>query len=234
MPGLVRDMNDIQSQEQSRESSIWKAYHKRRYAVLFYALLLTLVLTPVAALLGFGQTIIRLVCGLALVAAVMTNQTKRNRYALLAGVLLVVVVRMASERDDVPVSPGSSLVLFGVIGLAAAATGLRVVVQSKKVDNEIIYAALSTYLLAGIFFGQVHSSIESYWPGSYSGPTEFTEASAIYFSFVTLATLGYGDFLPTTDLARGVTVFEVIGGQLYLAVMVARLIGLFPASKSGS
>lgn len=232
MPGLVRDMNDIQSQEQSRESSIWKAYHKRRYAVLFYALLLTLVLTPVAALLGFGQTIIRLVCGLALVAAVMTNQTKRNRYALLAGVLLVVVVRMASERDDVPVSPGSSLVLFGVIGLAAAATGLRVVVQSKKVDNEIIYAALSTYLLAGIFFGQVHSSIESYWPGSYSGPTEFTEASAIYFSFVTLATLGYGDFLPTTDLARGVTVFEVIGGQLYLAVMVARLIGLFPASKS--
>ena len=227
-------MNDIQSRERSRDNSVWKEYHKRRYAVLFYALLLTLVLTPLAALLGFGQMIIRLVCGLALVAAVMTNETKRNRYALLAGVLLVVVVRIASERDDVPVSPGSSLVLFGVIGLAAAATGLRVVVQSKKVDNEIIYAALSTYLLAGIFFGQVHLSIESYWPGSYSGPTEFTEASAIYFSFVTLATLGYGDFLPTTDLARGVTVFEVIGGQLYLAVMVARLIGLFPASKSGS
>lgn len=227
-------MNDIQSRERSRDNSVWKEYHKRRYAVLFYALLLTLVLTPLAALLGFGQMIIRLVCGLALVAAVMTNETKRNRYALLAGVLLVVVVRIASERDDVPVSPGSSLVLFGVIGLAAAATGLRVVVQSKKVDNEIIYAALSTYLLAGIFFGQVHLSIESYWPGSYSGPTEFTEASAIYFSFVTLATLGYGDFLPTTDLARGVTVFEVIGGQLYLAVMVARLIGLFPTSKSGS
>ena len=167
-------MNDIQSRERSRDNSVWKEYHKRRYAVLFYALLLTLVLTPLAALLGFGQMIIRLVCGLALVAAVMTNETKRNRYALLAGVLLVVVVRIASERDDVPVSPGSSLVLFGVIGLAAAATGLRVVVQSKKVDNEIIYAALSTYLLPGIFFGQVLLSIESYWPGSYSGPTEIT------------------------------------------------------------
>lgn len=224
-------MNDIRSRKLSRESSIWQSYYKSKYAVLFYSLLLTLVLTPAAAVLGFGQTIIRVVCGLALIAAVMTNETKRNRYTLLIGAILVVVVRVASERDDVPVSAGSMLGLFGVIGLLAAAMALRAVVRSRGVDREIIYAALSTYLLAGIFFAQVHLAIESYWPGSYEGPTDFTESSALYFSFVTLATLGYGDFLPQTDLARGVTVFEVIGGQLYLAVMVARLIGLFPASK---
>ena len=224
-------MNDIRSRKLSRESSIWKSYYKSKYAVLFYSLLLTLVLTPAAAVLGFGQTIIRLVCGLALIAAVMTNETKRNRYILLIGLILIVVVRLASERDDVPISAGSMVGLFGVIGLLAAATALRAVVKSRGVDREIIYAALSTYLLAGIFFAQVHLAIESYWPGSYKGPSDFSESSALYFSFVTLATLGYGDFLPQTDLARGVTVFEVIGGQLYLAVMVARLIGLFPASK---
>src|SRR4029453_5872531 len=54
---------------------------------------------------------------------------------------------------------------------------------------------------------------------------------AVYYSFVTLATLGYGDYLPRTDLARGLAQFEVIGGQLFLAVMVARLIGLFAPSK---
>ena len=227
-------MNDIPSREQSRDSSIWKAYHKRRYAVLFYALLLTLVLIPATAVLGFGQTMIRLLCGLALIAAVMANQTRRNRYVLLAGVLLVVVARIASERDDVPISAGSMVGLFGVIGLLAAAAGLRAVIKSKRVDSEVIYAALSTYLLAGFFFGQVHLAIESYWPGSYSGPSEFTEVSALYFSFVTVASLGYGDFLPQSDLARGVTIFEVVSGQLYLAVMVARLIGLFPASKGES
>ena len=224
-------MNDIRSRKLSRESSIWKSYYKSKYAVLFYSLLLTLVLTPAAAVLGFGQTIIRLVCGLALIAAVMTNETKRNRYILLIGLILIVVVRVASERDDVPISAGSMVGLFGVIGLLAAATALRAVVKSRGVDREIVYAALSTYLLAGIFFAQVHLAIESYWPSSYKGPSDFSESSALYFSFVTLATLGYGDFLPQTDLARGVTVFEVIGGQLYLAVMVARLIGLFPASK---
>lgn len=227
-------MNEIKARELSHDSSVWKAYHQRKYAVLFFSLLLTLVLIPLAGVLGFGQTLIRLLCGLALVAAVMTNQTKRNRYFLLFGVILVVVVRIASERDDVPISAGSTLGLVGAIGLVATATGLRTVIQSKRVDREIIYAALSTYLLAGFFFGQVHLSIESYWPGSYSGPSEFTEVSALYFSFVTLASLGYGDFLPQSDLARGVTVFEVVGGQLFLAVMVARLIGLFPPAKSES
>ena len=214
-----------------RDASIWRAYGRRRYAILFYALLLTLLLTPLAGAFGLSSNVIRLTCGLALIAAVMPNEAKSNRYVLLGVITLIVAARLASERDDVPISSGSMLGVFGAIGLFAAAAALRYVVKSRTVDSETIYAALSTYLLAGIFFGQVHLSIETYWPGSYSGPSDFTDASALYFSFVTLATLGYGDFLPQSDLARGVTVFEVIGGQLYLAVMVARLIGLFPASK---
>jgi voltage-gated potassium channel Kch len=51
--------------------------------------------------------------------------------------------------------------------------------------------------------------------------------SAMYFSFVTLATLGYGDIVPHTDLARGVAMVEGIGGQLFLAVLVARLVSLY-------
>jgi hypothetical protein len=105
------------------------------------------------------------------------------------------------------------------------------VVTSAQVDRETIHAALSTYLLAGVFFGVLYSAIEFTWPGSFSGPDTFTEASATYYSFVTLATLGYGDFLPRTELARGVATLEVIAGQLYLAVMVARLIGAFESSK---
>ena len=227
-------MEDIRPKRRIRDSFIWRSYGQHRYAILFYALLLTLVVTPVAALLGFPQTVIRLLCAFALIAAVMPNETGRNRYVLLAIISLIVVVRFASERDDVPISPGSMLGVFGAIGLLAAAAALKAVITTREVSPEIIYAALSTYLLGGIFFGQLHLSVETYWPGSYAGPSPFTEVSALYFSFVTLATLGYGDFLPKTDLARGLTVFEVIGGQLYLAVMVARLIGLFPASKERS
>ena len=102
---------------------------------------------------------------------------------------------------------------FGLTGLLAAGATLRFVVQSPTVDSETVHAALSTYLLAGLFFGVVYSSIEFMWPGSFSGPDSFTEDTAVYFSFVTLASLGYGDFLPRTELARGVAVFEVIGNE---------------------
>jgi voltage-gated potassium channel len=51
--------------------------------------------------------------------------------------------------------------------------------------------------------------------------------TAIYFSFVTLATLGYGDITPRTDVARSVAILEGVGGQLFLAVLVARLVSLY-------
>jgi hypothetical protein len=92
---------------------------------------------------------------------------------------------------------------------------------------------LSTYLLAGIFFGQIYSSLNDIHAESVVGPDPLSDTSAIYYSFVTLATLGYGDFLPRTDVARGVATFEVIGGQLFLAVLVARLIGAFGENASG-
>jgi hypothetical protein len=120
-----------------------------------------------------------------------------------------------------------ALGLWAVIGLLAAAGALRFVIAAEKVSGEHIYAALSAYLLAGLFFGMTYWVIELSWPGSFGGPSEFNRESAIYFSFVTLASLGYGDFLPKTDMARGLVVFEVVGGQLFLAVMVARLISLY-------
>ena len=56
--------------------------------------------------------------------------------------------------------------------------------------------------------------------------------SAIYFSFVTLATLGYGDIVPRTDVARGFAIVEGVGGQLFLAVLIARLVSLYARKKA--
>ena len=63
-------------------------------------------------------------------------------------------------------------------------------------------------------------------------PTGIGMGDAIYFSFVTLATLGYGDLTPATPAMRGLAVFEAVIGQLYLALLVARLVGLQTAAHS--
>jgi hypothetical protein len=59
------------------------------------------------------------------------------------------------------------------------------------------------------------------------GQSNFSPATAIYYSFVTLATIGYGDIVPRSELARSLATMEAIMGQLYLAVMIARLVSLY-------
>jgi hypothetical protein len=54
-------------------------------------------------------------------------------------------------------------------------------------------------LLAGLFFGQIYWSIEQAWPGSLTGPDPVSDSTAVYYSFVTLATLGYGDVTPVKE-----------------------------------
>jgi hypothetical protein len=104
--------------------------------------------------------------------------------------------------------------------------------RAATVDAEHLYAALSAYLLAGIYFGVLYWVLEQVWPGSFTKNDEFSRVSAIYFSFVTLATLGYGDIAPRTDIARGLAIIEGVGGQLFLAVLVARLVSLYGRGKA--
>lgn len=223
---------DAPAHRKAATYSIWQTYAGSRYTVLFYALLSMLVAMPVVNAFGLPSWAMKSLVAICLMLAVLPNATKRSLAIFVGTILLLIVVRFLSERDDVPIDFGPILALYALTGLLAAAATFRFVIRSAVVNHETVYAALSTYLLAGLFFGVLYSAIEYMWPGSFTGPDEFTEASAVYYSFVTLATLGYGDFLPRTEFARGIATFEVIGGQLYLAVMVARLIGAFGTTKT--
>jgi hypothetical protein len=216
-----------------RESAFWRTYQASRYAILFYVLLLTLVAMPIATTIGLPSLSVKLLIGASLCSAVMPNATKRTRVAFLLAILLLILARIVSESDAVPVNAALLVALVGFVGLLAAAKSLEFAVSSETVNSETIYAALGTYLLAGIFFGQIYWAAERLSPGSLVGPDPTTEATALYYSFVTLATLGYGDYLPRNDIVRGLAVLEVIGGQLFLAVMVARLIGMFAPKRRG-
>ena len=215
----------------SRLIRFHESYDRRRYAVLFYVLLVTLLLLPIAAATGMPTVLVKALVLACLMAAVTPNAEGGKRLILFAAVVLLIAARAASELGYLPLNPGLVLMIVGLAGLAAAAWTFRFAIAARKVTSETIYAALSTYLLAGIFFGQVYRSINTLVAGSVVGPTPLSDEAAVYYSFVTVATLGYGDFVPRTDLARGVATFEVIGGQLFLAVLVARLIGAFGVQR---
>jgi hypothetical protein len=193
--------------------------------ILFYLLLLTFVMNPLLALIRPRGQALDVFLGLNLLAAAVGIRTRRGW--VLALVAIAVVLRLqASGR---PSLDSLSYALWALIALMAAATAVRFTLRAREVGAEQIYAALSAYLLTGLLFGAIHWSVEEAWPASYvtSNGVPLTVSTAIYFSFVTLATVGYGDVVPTGEVSRGVAMVEALIGQLYLAVTVARLVSLY-------
>lgn len=215
----------------TRRASFWQAYRRSQYAILFFTLLVTMLAMPIVEAQGLPGLMVRLLVGASLLAAVMPNATRRTRLVLFVAVCLLVVAMVVPERGLLALVPQYADASITLLGILAAGGTLRFALKKGDVSREMIFAALCTYILAGLFLGRVYWLIETHAPGSVVGPDPFSEINAEYFSFVTLATLGYGDFVPRTPITRGIAVFEVVAGQLFLAVMIARLVGGF-SSKS--
>lgn len=104
--------------------------------------------------------------------------------------------------------------------------------KGDKVSMSMIYSAISIYLLIGLAFAFFYLAFSVIQPGSFSEPSFMTTGSQtqlygfIYFSFVTLSTLGYGDVSPNVIQIAAFVYMEAIIGQLYLTIIIARLVGL--------
>jgi hypothetical protein len=211
-----------------------RTYLSRRYMILFYTLLVTMVAAPVFSALRFSGTLIEFLLAACLLAAMLPVGAVRNRPYLLMAIVVVWLARLVTAWLDHRILSEMALGIWTFIGLLAAVAALRFAIGATQVDAEHLFAALSAYLLAGIYVGLLYWVLEQMKPGTFSFTGEFSQASAIYFSFVTLATLGYGDIVPRTDVARGIAIVEGVGGQLFLAVLVARLVSLYsrPGNQS--
>ncbi len=119
---------------------------------------------------------------------------------------------------------------------------IRQIAISKKVSTEIILDSVSGYLLIGVIFSILIIFIIQYDPESMSNiQSQGNESESynnksvpLYFSFVTLATLGYGDILPLKPYTRSLATLIVLTGQFYIAIIVALLVGKFASQKPGS
>ena len=99
----------------------------------------------------------------------------------------------------------------------------------------VIYAAIAVYLFIAFMWAFLFLLVEKLQPGSITlGGTEESTFHFFYYSFVTITTLGYGDITPTSEIARSLALLEAVIGQIYLVVLVARLVGIHIAQSSRS
>jgi len=106
---------------------------------------------------------------------------------------------------------------------------LSSLLRQYEVTLDVIYGAVAVYLLMALMWAFMFDVIETLRPGSYqvtANPIHGTRVHFIYYSFVTITTVGYGDILPVSLTARAFSIVEMIVGQVYLVVLIARLVGI--------
>ena len=113
---------------------------------------------------------------------------------------------------------------------------MRDLFNAEEADKDTVFGGVVAYLLMGIGFAVVYGLIEFLEPGSFTIAGEVLRDSdnamgdLLYYSFVTITTLGYGDALPVTDTARSITSIEAVAGQMLIAIIIARIVSLQTAS----
>jgi hypothetical protein len=226
-------------------NKIWGSFSRfwatdRGLSIFLVMIVVVVFILPSLASLGItGRLFFDIFFSLLLISGIASMSGRRRVFVTLTGISMVAL--MVRWIDSFNASP-----LLDVLNLLATITAvilfstvvLSQVLKKGPITAYRIQGAIAVYLLLGLAWAHTYDLIEYLSPGAFTGTiTDSARFSSwMYFSFVTLATLGYGDITPMHPVARSLAVAEAITGQLYLAILIARLVSqelYYRASKEG-
>lgn len=206
-----------------------------RFQTLFIALLLMLTV-PVT--LGDRQAeafvpILFTVLALAALAAVAEKRSS----VIVGAVLVIPALLLYWLSDGSPQLQLLAELLFILFLIYVTGSLVRHSLRAKWISGEVLFAVACAYLLVALIWAMGYGVAETLTPGALafpegavgSGEDPGNRGLFTYFSFVTLTTLGYGDIAPASDAARIMAMLEATLGQLFLVIVVARLVGMHTA-----
>lgn len=208
---------------------------KERFTILLFVLLVYTIINPILSPYPFGSRVIDLSAILLFFSCIYAISDNRKHFAI--AVILFALSALA-KSSIFAAGTGDYRVLIRSLDLVFSAgffgyTGLLIlgyVLKDGKVTRDKIAAAVCVYLILGIIWSMFYVLAETLDPGAMGGSglsSMRTMESAVYYSFITLTTVGYGDVVPVSPVAHSLAMVEGIVGQIYLAVMIARLVGLY-------
>jgi hypothetical protein len=225
----------IAMQEKASSESI-KLIIQLRFVFLLLALVLFIILMPFVDELFEHSIFLDIFLTFIFIAAVYS--IVGNKKHLIIAVILALPLIFAIWSQYAVKSASIRMIgdIFGVLLFAFTIWGLlSFILRANDVNKEIIFAAIAVYLLLALMWSFIYMILEYFSPGSFAIPEARTELGrfvAVYYSFVTITTLGFGDITPLTDKASSLSILEAIVGQIYLVVLVAFLVGMHVSRKS--
>ena len=203
--------------------------------LLLLSLLLAILLTPVLDRDGWRRLVLAAVTFIPVVlSTIRLVQIKLwgwpSVLLMLVNVIFVVAGNTFHSRALTGIRWGFLAAFFALtaVGLFSYLRNSRIVTQAH------LYTAVNIYLLLGLLWTTLYLAIDAFYPGSIqmgSHPAE-RETELLYFSLITLSTIGYGDIVPLSGEARMLSALEGVTGVLYIAVTVAILVNRFRSEHS--
>jgi hypothetical protein len=205
-----------------------------RFGGVFILLLLTYVYLASAPSTGRWVPVVGMVLmGTTLLAAILAARSGKVAFyitlvVLLCGFATVILTILGDYSSEEGIAYGITALLV----LAAPVAIVRGVIQRGIIDGRTILAALSIYVLAGMLWSFVELTIQAASSHPFFAQTgKGTPSDFLYFSFVTLTTVGYGDLTAVGGFERALAVLEAMFGQIYLVTVVAVLITNMKATR---
>jgi hypothetical protein len=200
-----------------------------------YGLVLLLVGSSIILRMAAGSSDVTLFVSvllqaITLVVAVWIAGARRR--AVRVAAFIASFAAMASlvlwiARGDIPVGAIATVngLLVSVAPIVIAAGLVRELRRERAVDAQTLSGVLAIYLLVGMLFSFVYAVIGAVDSDAlFAESTRPSAADELYFSFVTLCTVGFGDLTPAGDLARTVAICEMLIGQIYLVTVVSLIV----------
>ncbi len=197
---------------------------KSRFLYIIFAIMLVLLVNPFIRPLGLmGHLFSSLFLSMIPLASAyaLTKDKKKAIIILILAAPFVILDGLNVYFTNrllmvVAFSFGTTLYFYIVVLLVKNLLSIRVITA------DLICCAISIYFLIGIMWAGIYSVLEGISPGSFSETTDL-----LYYSFVTLTTVGYGDVAPLTTLSKRLAVFEAAMGSIYMAVIIAMIVGRY-------
>jgi len=214
---------------------------KERFLILVVALFVFLIVRSFLTHFGYSANFIQVLEYILFFSCLIAvSEKKSHLYIALflfgAAVAARAVIFFSGENLYFLPAKSCELVFSALFFAYTCFLITAFVLQDGKVTRDRLAAAICVYMLIGVTWGMFFALLEITAPGSLSAglksPGSDVEQEAMYFSFVTLTTLGYGDISPISPPARTLAILEAILGQIYVAVMIARLVGLHIADAA--
>lgn len=195
--------------------------------------LVLLIMAPALAMTSSeGRLVLEVLFGIVILigAFFVTTSFKELLGALLLGGLLFwTFLRGMANPSFSVMSVFTNLTFFGFLFWKL----MRYLLQTREVTANGLFACISAYLILGIMGAPICNAIEHYYPEAFTLPEGFTFYDLLYFCYITITTVGFGDITPVHPLAKALAMLLSISGQLYITFVVAIIIGKYLASEAG-